>query len=47
MYSKEITINIEKADDIVHWENLSDIHIGNENFQEYSHRQRELSRGYV
>ena len=34
MYSKQVTIHIEKPDDIVHWENLSDIHVGNENFQE-------------
>ena len=34
MYSKEITIELDKKDTLVEWENLSDIHIGNGNFQE-------------
>lgn len=34
MYSKQIIIELDKKDTIVHWENLSDIHIGNTNFQE-------------
>ena len=34
MYSKPIIIELDKKDTIVHWECLSDIHIGNTNFQE-------------
>ena len=34
MYSKSVIIELDKIDTIVHWENLSDIHIGNTNFQE-------------
>ena len=34
MYSKNIIIELDKIDTIVNWENLSDIHIGNANFQE-------------
>ena len=34
MYSKSIILELDKKDTIVHWENLSDIHIGNTNFQE-------------
>ena len=34
MYSRQVTIELDKIDTIVHWENLSDIHIGNGNFQE-------------
>jgi len=34
MYSKETVIQLEKKDDIIYWENLSDIHVGNDNFQE-------------
>jgi hypothetical protein len=34
MYSKNVIIELDKIDTIVHWENLSDIHIGNANFQE-------------
>lgn len=32
MYSKLITVELDKIDTLVHWENLSDIHIGNDNF---------------
>ena len=32
MYSKLVTIELDKIDTILHWENLSDIHIGNANF---------------
>ena len=32
MYSKQIVIELDKKDTVVHWENLSDIHIGNTNF---------------
>ncbi len=34
MYSKQVIIELDKKDTVVHWENLSDIHIGNENFQD-------------
>jgi len=34
MYSKEVIIELDKKDTVVHWENLSDIHIGNANFVE-------------
>jgi len=40
MYSKEIVIHLDKKDTIVHWENLSDIHIGNSNFQEQLYTTR-------
>ena len=34
MYSKNIILELDKKDTIVHWENLSDVHIGNTNFHE-------------
>lgn len=34
MYSKKIIIELDKIDTIVDWEVLTDIHIGNENFQD-------------
>ena len=34
MFSKSIIIELDKIDTIVKWENLSDIHVGNENFQD-------------
>ena len=40
MYSKTITINLEKKDDHVHWENLTDIHIGHEDFREDLFKKR-------
>ena len=40
MYSKRVIIELDKKDRIVHWENLSDIHIGNENFQDELFQRR-------
>ena len=34
MYSKTITIELEKKDDIVNWENLTDAHVGHSDFNE-------------
>jgi hypothetical protein len=44
LYSKKVTIELDKKDTIVHWENLSDIHIGNENFQDelFDRRLRDI-----
>lgn len=40
MYSKEVVVHLNKPDTIVHWECLSDIHIGNSNFQEELYKKR-------
>ena len=34
MFSKSVIIELDKIDRIVHWEPISDFHMGNENFQE-------------
>lgn len=34
MYSKTITIELEKPDDLVNWENLTDMHVGHQDFDE-------------
>lgn len=34
MFSKPIIIELDKIDTIVHWEVISDFHMGNENWQE-------------
>jgi len=44
MYSKEVIIELDKIDTILHWEVLSDIHIGNANFVEslFERRVKEI-----
>ena len=44
MYSKLWIIELDKIDRILHWENLSDGHIGNDNFQEdlFTRRVRDI-----
>ena len=34
MFSKNVVIELDKIDTIVHWEVISDFHMGNENFRE-------------
>jgi hypothetical protein len=40
MYSKKVCIELDKPDTVVHWENLSDVHVGNSNFQEALYKRR-------
>src|SRR3990167_3185635 len=40
MFSKKITINLEKKDDIFHLEPLSDIHVGHAGFDEELYKKR-------
>ena len=40
MFSKKIEINLEKPDDIIHLEPISDIHIGHAGFDEEHYKKR-------
>ena len=40
MFSKKVTINLEKKDDIIHLEPISDIHIGHAGFDEELYKSR-------
>jgi len=40
MFSKKVTIQLQKQDDIIHLEPLSDIHVGHAGFDEALYKNR-------